>query len=858
MNDFTAHRGLSKPPEAIDPSTCEAHRQRMGIDAETAALLHRLQPFFQRYGRDLVDGFYRHFASAPELQPLIGDEATLERLKQAQFDYFQELCCGHYGSAYFEKRARMGRVHADIGLSPSWHLSAYAHYLEQMLPMLARQLGEASQPLIPALQALLKIMLLDIELAISAYIKQRDAIIGELHDYRTVFAQLPFATMVIDQDLVVHFANQAFEKLFDIAVLDIEGQALGRFMDCPDLARLTQQVRPKQQFEAFTWLSCLNRPTPARYPVNLCISLLPGVPADQRRLLLVIEDQRHRIQLESELQKAQAAAGVGSWRINMLDDSLLLSHEAADIYGLGPATPMTLKAFLGLVHRADRRALRQAWRKALRGEPLLFEHRFRRNGQEHWMEVRGQVAFEKIFQVPISLSGMVHDITERKQSEAQIHQLAFYDPLTGLPNRAMALQQLHSWLAHHGSDRLAGLLFIDLDHFKNINDSKGHSVGDQVLVDVVRRLAQVLRPNEMLTRIGGDEFVVLLHNTERSAASATARRLLGILEQPVIHQQQRLSLGMSIGIALFPSDGRSAEDLLKHADIAMYSAKRAGGNNFAFYHPDMSRDIERATFLQGKLEHALQHGLLRVHYQPIIALRHSQARRMQGAEALLRWDDSEWGWISPSEFIPLAEARGMIHRVGDWTLSEVCRQIRRWKDAALSPNGRISVNISAQQIERVDFVDHISRLVRNAGIAPADLELELTERVLIKNPQAAWQVGQELSARGFLLSIDDFGTHYSSLEQLQRIPAQKLKLDMVFIRDMLKSPKHFKLVQSIIRMAHSMQMRTVAEGVENVQQALALAEMGCNQAQGFLFSRALAADELADHWLMPAFSRTQH
>lgn len=438
------------------------------------------------------------------------------------------------------------------------------------------------------------------------------------------------------------------------------------------------------------------------------------------------------------------------------------------------------------------------------------------------------------------------DISEQKLQAARIEKLAFYDSLTGLPNRALFLDRLeHSMLVAQRHSKCFALMFMDLDRFKEINDSLGHAIGDMALVEVARRFQSACRQDETLARLGGDEFVLIADDADRKTALLIAKRLQHVLSEPLVLLGQPVTLGMSIGIALFPEDGLSSEDLIKHADIAMYRAKTSGGGN-RFYQSEMGAQLESRLGLAKRLGQALEAGQLQLYFQPKVNLSTSQAT---GAEALLRWHDSERGWVSPAEFIPIAEERNMMGLLGEWVMGEACRQMKAWRDAGLGFPGRLAVNLSAQQLSEPEIVDRLLAIVKNAGLSTELFELELTESSMMTDPERAVGIMEELSASGFAIAIDDFGTGYSSLAYIKRFAADHIKIDMSFVRNMLHDRNDFAIVKAITAMARSLGMSTTAEGVEEAAQAEALMELGCEFAQGYHFGRPVPAEEFSKKWL---------
>jgi len=492
------------------------------------------------------------------------------------------------------------------------------------------------------------------------------------------------------------------------------------------------------------------------------------------------------------------------------------------------------------------RALREALARDGRWQGEIWNRR--KSGEIHpvWMSIATVRDAQGAVSHHISI---LVDISEQKAQAARIEQLAFYDPLTGLPNRALFMDRLKQTLAaaqRHGQ-RVA-LLFLDLNRFKEINDTQGHAIGDHALAEVARRFQAALRQEETLARLAGDEFVVIAVGADQAAAALIAERLQQALAEPLVVKGHVFALSASIGIAFYPEDGSSPEDLLKHTDIAMYRAKVSGGG-YRFYRPEMGTELEKRLEVARRLGRALEAQQLQLYYQPQV---HLQTGKVPGAEALLRWFDPEWGPVPPAEFIPIAEERGMMGALGEWVLREACRQVKAWQEAGLSLPGRLAVNVAAQQLEEAEFVTKVPNIVRAAGLTPSLFELELTESSMMADPERAIGVMEALKTAGFALSIDDFGTGYSSLAYLKRFAADKLKIDISFVRDMLSDRNDYAIVATIIAMARTLKLKTVAEGVEKAAQAEALRALGCDGAQGYYFGHPEPPDAFAQKWLRPA------
>jgi diguanylate cyclase (GGDEF)-like protein len=430
------------------------------------------------------------------------------------------------------------------------------------------------------------------------------------------------------------------------------------------------------------------------------------------------------------------------------------------------------------------------------------------------------------------------------EREARIEYLARHDVLTGLPNRSQLDDHLRFALSlakrASGGGHLA-LMFLDLDHFKDINDSLGHSVGDALLIELTRRMRALLREEDTLSRLGGDEFILLLPGADAHGAAQVAEKLLAAIARPCRIEPHDLSVTASLGIALYPADGVDLETLSKNADTAMYRAKQEGRQGYRFFTAGMQARAARNLDLLNGLRQTLERGQLSLHYQPQIALCDG---RVIGAEALLRWTHPELGAVSPAEFIPVAEDSGLILPIGEWVLRQVVQQAMTWRQQGL-PALVMAVNLSAVQFRHADLPALVARILEETGLLPEYLELELTESVAMHDAPAAIAVMNQLYEHGIRLSIDDFGTGYSSLSHLKKFKVYKLKIDQSFVRDISSDPEDRAIVAAIINMAQSLGLTTLAEGVETEAQRAFLHEQGCAEAQGYLFSRPLPAEAFA-------------
>jgi diguanylate cyclase len=423
----------------------------------------------------------------------------------------------------------------------------------------------------------------------------------------------------------------------------------------------------------------------------------------------------------------------------------------------------------------------------------------------------------------------------------QLRHLATHDPLTGLPNRVLLDDRLHQAIAHADRDmRAFAVLVCDLDRFKLINDSLGHRAGDELLQEVARRLSTVVRTADTVARFGGDEFVLIGTSiADADDAAGLASRVMDVLQAPVRIAAIDIHTSPSIGIAMYPDDGTTTQALLARADAAMYSAKQNGRGNFRRYSPGMHAGTEDRVQLESDLHNAVTSNQFALYYQPKVDTRTGEVR---SAEALIRWLHPTRGVVSPADFIPLAEECGLIGAIGAWVIREACRQARAWQKEGVPPL-RVSVNLSASQFRDSGLVDNIRTALVNEGLEARYLEVELTESAVMSDPEQSIAILEQLSAMGVLVSVDDFGTGYSSMSYLRRFPIDKLKIDRVFIDEIVSRPEDASIVRAIVSLAHSLHLKVVAEGVETPAQLDFLKLTGCDEYQGYHFSRPLPAAE---------------
>ncbi len=557
---------------------------------------------------------------------------------------------------------------------------------------------------------------------------------------------------------------------------------------------------------------------------------------------------------EERLARAQRNAGLGHWDWLPASDELTVSDECRRLLEVPDGAPVLLEGLLRRLHPEDRTGARHALDAAAAGAPTDgVDLRLRlEDGRTRYLHLKAVARLDED-RGPAGVSGTMLDITERKESEERIRFLAFYDGLTGLPNRTLFLERLRISMGAARREKCSvAILFCDLDRFKHVNDTYGHSVGDSLLKEAAERLRTALRSSDTLARIesdrhgdtvarlGGDEFLASVTGIHRpNDAARISRRVLASLEKPFHVEGYELFVSGSIGISMFPHDGEDPETLLKYADSAMYQAKQAGRNAAHFYDHRLHESAVRKLSLENRLRHALEREELVVHFQPMVDVATSS---VVGAEALVRWVHPERGLLPPGEFIEIAEETGLIVPMGEWILRNALAEAKAWQEQGHGAL-RLSVNLSARQFKERQLASVIGEAVRQAGMPADRVELEITESLLMYNTEEAVRILQELREQGLGIALDDFGTGYSSLSYLLKFPISTLKIDRVFVKEICLDPRSAAVTRSIVAMAGGLGLSLVAEGVETREQADELKRKGCWLMQGFLFGKPMPADE---------------
>jgi diguanylate cyclase (GGDEF)-like protein len=566
---------------------------------------------------------------------------------------------------------------------------------------------------------------------------------------------------------------------------------------------------------------------------------------------------------ETRLSKAQQMARLGHWEWYFVEsDKMYWSDEVFAIFHVDKErfTP-SLNNFKAQIHHEDRHYVQESLDSVVNDKtPLTIEYRIvTKTGQYRF--VSQQIETIKTYNHDVlGLTGTVQDITERKEHEDRIKHLAYYDDITGLPNRTFFLELLSSSikLAKRNGRNFA-VLFLDLDNFKGVNDSYGHHVGDQLLKEISKRLSEGLRSSDIasryvdsqgheadVARLGGDEFIVMLSElTYPEDAAIAADHVQKWIREPILIGIQQVYIGSSVGIAIYPQDGEDGETLLRNADIAMYHAKKIGKGHYQFFHDSMNVKAQKRRKMENFMYQAVENNELRLYYQPIVSAKSGQ---LIGAEALMRWQSPQLGFLPPDDFISLAEDNGLIIKFGEWAIREVCKQHNLWQEQGMG-DLTIAVNLSGLQFNQPNFISMIETILAEYDIVhPSFLVFELTESVIMADTEKMFNKLWQLKSIGIKLSVDDFGTGYSSLSYLKSFPLDSLKIDRSFIKDLPHNIDDAAIVQAILALAGTLNLSTVAEGVETKEQRDFLENSTCNSIQGYLFSRPIPAVDFQQYW----------
>lgn len=665
------------------------------------------------------------------------------------------------------------------------------------------------------------------------------------------------AIYLLDADNRLMRANKTFYAMLQVEPAQVVGKhiadvihPLGKTVLCPLCRALEERL------DTFITMEADHPDNLVRRPIEVSIKIMRDGAGVQTGALVSIHDLSHTRKIEESLRESEerfrrvADEAPFPMMIHAENGEVLEINKAwSEATGYTRADIPTITCWLTNAYGQDtqqvqdvKQRIERVYGISQRVDQGEFVIRCKDGSSRTWHFNAAPVG--KLHDGRRYVVSMAQDVSERNAAQQQIEFLAYHDTLTGLPNRLLAKDHLEqAILAAEREKNMVALLFIDLDKFKTINDSLGHVIGDGLLKSVSIRLRECLRDIDTLSRQGGDEFLIVL-NSMRDTESVTvvAEKILERMAEPFEIDHYELEVSLSIGIAVYPDDGKDFDMLLKQSDTAMYQAKEAGRNTYRFHTDQMNTDAIEHLRMRNGLRRALEHGEFVLHYQPQISLANGA---VIGAEALIRWNHPELGMVPPGRFISVAEDSGLIVPIGDWVLREACRQAVAWRKAGL-PELLIAVNLSAVQFKRGDVEKSVTQALDLSGLNPALLELELTESILIKDTEKVLATVRQLKTLGVKLSIDDFGTGYSSLSYLKRFDVDKLKIDQSFVRDMADDPNDAAIVSAIIQMAKSLNLITIAEGVEDERQLALLRLQHCDEAQGYHLARPMPADEFSN------------
>lgn len=667
----------------------------------------------------------------------------------------------------------------------------------------------------------------------------------------------PVGVFHADADGIIQYVNQRLCDILDVSADRLLGNRWEAFIHSED-RQLYLQARESHQGVLKQHIRCIRADGEALFVVSEEVFQVNSLKQFSG-IIGAVTDITEMKRTEAALQESEArwqfaldGSGNGVWDWNIDTDEAFFSPHWGSILGYqADEISHHIDEWTSRVHPDDIEDAQLAVTEHLANDAPFYqsEHRLLcKDGSYKWVLDRGKVIEWFEDGRPKRMIGTHSDITERKSNEAKIHHLAYHDSLTGLPNRAYLQEELFFLLSQlKRSNQNTALLFLDIDHFKMVNDSMGHLVGDQMLQQVATRLKDSLRDEDFLVRLGGDEFVILLGNPSDSIDSIYKRarkvgeKVLEAFTHPFEFFGQNIVSGTSIGIVVFPEDGKSVKEVLQHADTAMYQAKKDGRSTLHFYRQELATAIKRRIYLENGLRTALADNELTLFYQPKVSF---ASGKIVGVEALIRWNHKGES-ISPAEFIPVAEESGLILSLGAWVMEAACQQMVQWKTSPVFESLRyMAVNVSPHQFMQPGFVGQINQIIDSAQVDPKWLEIELTEGVFMNNVEQSKAKMLELKKRGIRFAVDDFGTGYSSLAYLKQLPVDILKVDQAFVRDLEVDPNDASIVRTVLAMAKGLGMEAVAEGVESIKHIEFLKKEGCKYFQGYYFSKPLSVSDL--------------
>lgn len=827
----------------LDQSKIDHHKDFVELTERDTYYLRLVNEVIEKKRELLAEQFYQHLLQFPEFMTILSDADKLASLKMALAKYFSELTMGNYDANYVRQRIRVGIAHQRIGLDLNWYINAYRKYQAELLPILWSELGNEPNTFIEAYNALLKAISFDIGLVTSTYasVERKNAIQHQQY-IEHILNDVPTGIIVVDEDMRIVSSNKSIRQMLMLSNNDeaLDGKLLSKYVDTPHILSAINELIHEGMTKYGKELIVLR----AEQATGLKIHLTRTVLENSSFIILTFVEQKKNTKKDQQLKEydeqfylAFQHANVGMAFVSIAGEICSVNHRLLMMLGYEEKELLQM-TFLQMTHPDDISHDNILRAQLLNNELNEFtsEKRYlQKNGDYLWVKSTVSVLLHP--DGSKSYFVLVEDISQRKGVEDKMHHLLHHDTLTNLPNRTLLLEKLSQAIIQARRARKnVAVLFIDIDRFKNINDSWGHDTGDQALREIGARLTTVLRHRDTVARLGDDEFVIILSDIRQQIdVVKVIDKINKAVSRPIILQKQEFYLSSSIGISLYPKDGITATALLKNADAAMFHVKKNRGADYQFYANEMHQGARSFLEMEVALRKAMTNNEFELYYQPQIDL---LTGRLIGFEALIRWNSPEHGFVPPDVFIPYAEKTGIIVPLGAWVFRTACQQVKEWKDQGLFGNLKMSINLSARQFVQHQIVEQITQIMNETECNPRNLILEITESLLMTNQNSVEEILKKLHAMGLRFAIDDFGTGYSSLAYLKRFPIRTLKIDRSFIKTDMQ-PDDIAIVKAILMLAHAMNMNVVAEGVETDEQLAFLRQYGCEYGQGYFFDKPL-------------------
>jgi len=828
-----------------------AERKRLiEFDERDSAILKELHGQFAPGCGALIDAFFEHLSQFPALSPLLGDERAVARLKSAQTRCIGDLTRGELGEGYVLRLLELGCLCQSAGLAPKWLIALYRQNLTALFDLVAQAMPGDSEGQSAACNAALKLAALDLGLVLDGHAHAEQRALRESEErYRSLATLSSDSVWEQDEQFRYTFrSNTSLRGGRDSAAfigktrweLPIVGVSEEQWAGHRALLAAHQpfhdwEYRTCDQDGTIGWHSSSGAPL---FDAQGRFKGYRGIGRD----ITARKQAEQAVRLRERAIEA-SINGIIMIKASQAEDNPIIYANPAFERMSGYSEEEVIGRNSRFLFGDDRdqpgiERLREATRKGEDAQVVV--RNYKKDGSLYWIDLSAAPVHDEGGRLTHFIN-VFNDVTERVNYQAALERQANHDALTGLANRNLLNDRLEHAIAlaeRHG--KTIAVIFIDLDHFKDVNDSLGHAIGDQLLTDVAAAVSGCVRDVDTVARAGGDEFVLILAEaeSENDVVVAMGRILAAVSGQYQVAGHE-LHVSCSIGASLYPRDGRDAGSLLKNADAAMYRAKEGGRNRFQFYQEEMNARLRERLSLETKLRHALERDELELYYQPQISL---NSGAIVGVEALLRWRHPQLGLVLPAQFIAIAEDTGLIVPIGEWVLESACAQARAWQDAGL-PRLRLAVNISARQFRHKGLVDAIGRVLERTGLEAGLLEVEITESMAMHDPEETIRLLDGLKERGLRIALDDFGTGFSSLSYLKRFPIDVLKIDQSFVSGIACDRSDAAIVRTVIGLARSLGLQTIAEGVETAEQGGLLHAWACDDAQGYHFSMPLCTEE---------------